>query len=242
MTNKLKYYNNNPCKVLREVGEGFSEVVVYPHVQDLDMNGGEWCTACQLGSMDGAHPSHTCDPYQEVIEAINDQREDEGVVVIVDNRLLHNEMIEWRTWKNIKSKCEELTEYYNETNKKRTQLLIEKDTIENSIKTLKEDESLLHQTVESLLSKVDHNYEEYNKVSDKLINKKDKLASVTLDSKFTVDITLKELKGLIEDSVTLSQLEDGGVDNWEWYSDSLDVDKIEQDVQEQLQSYKVEIL
>lgn len=40
---EVKYYNNNPCKVLREVGEGFSEVVVYPHVQDLDMNGGVDC-------------------------------------------------------------------------------------------------------------------------------------------------------------------------------------------------------
>jgi hypothetical protein len=37
----------------------------------------------------------------------------------------------------------------------------------------------------------------------------------------TVTITTKEYESLLEDQKILQALYDGGVDNWEWYSDSL---------------------
>lgn len=38
----------------------------------------------------------------------------------------------------------------------------------------------------------------------------------------TVTITLEEYKSLLKDREKLQALERGGVDNWEWYSDSLE--------------------
>lgn len=37
----------------------------------------------------------------------------------------------------------------------------------------------------------------------------------------TVTITLKEYENLLYDSRKLAALEAGGVDNWEWYGESL---------------------
>ncbi len=36
-----------------------------------------------------------------------------------------------------------------------------------------------------------------------------------------INIPIKEYISLLIDSEKLSRLEEGGVDNWEWYSDSL---------------------
>jgi hypothetical protein len=38
----------------------------------------------------------------------------------------------------------------------------------------------------------------------------------------TVTITTKEYESLLEDQKILQALYDGGVDNWEWYSESLE--------------------
>jgi chaperonin cofactor prefoldin len=238
---EIKYYNNNPCKVLREVGEGFSEIVVFPHVQDLDMNGGDWCIACQVGGIDGAYPSHTCDPYQEVIDVINDQREDEGVVVIADNRLLHNEMVEWKAWKTIKDRCEKVTESYNDVRRKNCDMLITSCKLESKIKTLEEDITLLEQTKEVLLGKVNTAYDEYDSLKGK-INQAMKDPLVVLDNNFKVELDIHTLRSLIEDSIKLEQLESGGVDNWEWYSESIDFDNLDDTVDKELSSYKVSIL
>lgn len=238
---EIKYYNNNPCKVLREVGEGFSEVVVYPHVQDLGMNGGEWCVACQVGGMDGAYPSHTCDPYQEVIDVVNGQRDDEGVVIIADNRLLHNEMVEWATWKKIKDSCDKLTENYHETRLKTSNLLVENCKVDSKIKTLNEDIRLLEQTKDFLLDRVNTIYNDYQRVKGDITQSmEDPL--VVIDNNFKLELSLPTLRSLIKDSIKLEQLENGGVDNWEWYSESIDFDKLDDTVDKELSRYKVSIL
>jgi hypothetical protein len=38
----------------------------------------------------------------------------------------------------------------------------------------------------------------------------------------TITITTKEYEGLLEDQKILQALYAGGVDNWEWYSESLE--------------------
>lgn len=239
---KIKYYNNNPCKILREVGEGFSEVVVFPHVQDIELQGSEWCTACQVGGMGGAYPSHECEPYQEVIDVVNSLREEEGVVIIADNRLIQEEMVEWKSWHLIKERCTEMTELHNETRKQRSDALIETHRLNGSIKTLQEDITLLEDTKENLLVKLNDTFDEYDIVKSKLSSAQDNQTSVVLDSNFKVDLSLCTLRRLIEDSIKLEQLENGGVDNWEWYGESVDWDNLDNLVDEELKSYKVEIL
>lgn len=42
-----------------------------------------------------------------------------------------------------------------------------------------------------------------------------------MNTEETITITKKEYQSLLQDSRKLAALENGGVDNWEWYSESL---------------------
>jgi len=42
-----------------------------------------------------------------------------------------------------------------------------------------------------------------------------------MSEEIKVEITEKEYKSLLRDSAILRALESGGVDNWEWYGESL---------------------
>lgn len=238
----IKFYNNNPCKVLRKVSDDFSEIVVFPHVQDVELQGSDWCTACQVGGLGGAHPSHDCEAYQEVIDVVNSLREEEGIVIIADNRLIQDEMVEWKTWDIIKKRCQEMTDSHNETRKQHCDLLIEKHRLKESIKTLKEEAELLATTNDNINQKINKSWDDYQIARDNLQNTKDEQSTMTLDSNYKVDLSLETLRGLIKDSIKLEQLENGGVDNWEWYSDSVDWDNLDEAVDDEIRSYRVEIL
>ena len=88
MENKIKYYMNNPCVVIREISPEMCEIQLNTHFAE-DVNGGEWCTECMAGS---GYSSHTCGPYQEVIEAIQD--DEHSIFCIAETRLIHDEPIE----------------------------------------------------------------------------------------------------------------------------------------------------
>lgn len=238
----IKFYNNNPCKVLRKVSEDFSEIVVFPHVQDIELQGSDWCTACQVGGLDGAYPSHECEAYQEVVDVVNSLREEEGVVVIADNRLIQDEMVEWKTWNIIKKRCQEMTDLHNETRRQRSDLLIEKHRLEESVKTLKGDTELLASTNDNIIENINKSWYDYQIAKDVLQNIKDKQSTITLDSNFKVDLSLETLRRLVRDSIKLEQLENGGVDNWEWYSESVDWDNLDEAVDDEIRGYKVEII
>lgn len=47
-------------------------------------------------------------------------------------------------------------------------------------------------------------------------------SSETMNAENEITITLKEYKSLLKDSRKLAALEAGGVDNWEWYGESLE--------------------
>lgn len=235
----IKFYNNNPCKVIRKVSEDFSEIVVFPHVQDIELQGSDWCTACQIGE---THSSHECEAYQEVIDVVNSLREEEGVVVIADNRLLQDEMVEWKTWNIIKKRCQEMTDLHNETRRQRSDLLIEKHRLEESVKTLKGDTELLASTNDNIIQKINKSWDDYQIARDTLQNTKDEQPTITLDSDFKVDLSLETLRRLVRDSIKLEQLENGGVDNWEWYGESVDWDNLDEAVDDEIRGYKVEIL
>ena len=57
-------------------------------------------------------------------------------------------------------------------------------------------------------------------------------------------IKTKDLLGYIKDSIILNKLENGGVDNWEWYSESLhtDIPKDCEDKDDYFENKALEIL
>ena len=69
MSEQIKFYQNNPCIVIREISKEFIEIQINVNFAE-DINGGNFCMECMAGS---GYSSHTCDEYQEVIEAIQDE-------------------------------------------------------------------------------------------------------------------------------------------------------------------------
>ena len=102
MKEQIKYYMNNPCVVNREISPELCEIQLNVHFAD-DINGSEWCTECLAGS---GYSSHTCEEYQEVVDAIKD--EEHSIFCIVESRLLHDKPIEMKAHNIILAKIEAL--------------------------------------------------------------------------------------------------------------------------------------
>lgn len=102
MNESIKYYMNNPCVVVREISPELCEIQLNVHFAD-DINGSEWCTECLAGS---GYSSHTCEEYQEVVDAIKD--EEHSIFCIAETRLIHDKPVEMAAHARIMCKIEEL--------------------------------------------------------------------------------------------------------------------------------------
>ena len=212
----LKFYNNQPCVVIREITEGFSEIKLHPHYTD-GIDGSQWCTACMVGSSVYV-VSHTCDKYDQVIDAINETAT--GMIVQVENRLLHDEPIEKRAYDGILKEIEEGKAVLKQAQDEVSRC---KDVIRASRKT--------HKTTEEWIEAGSGRLNEINEKINAASNELENLTSATAGAKssaakidlggMTVSMSADDLKELILASVKLRHLEKGGVDNWEWYSESL---------------------
>lgn len=103
--NDMKWYMNNPCKIIRVINDNFVEIEVYPEFAD-DISGSDWCCACMAVAGSGAYPSHTCEPYQDVIDKINET--DTAMLVVVESRLLQDHPVEFKPMIALRSKANDL--------------------------------------------------------------------------------------------------------------------------------------
>ena len=228
----IKFYNNNPCNVVRVINETFSEVEVFPQF-DTDMNGGEWCTECMVGNQ-GTPQAHTCEAYQDVIDAIRDT--ESSILVVVENRLLADKPIEFLKWSKLRDEIETKARELEITrnvlfNSKEDVLRLEEYnlslredmfTLENDIQELEDTKTKLTERKWELLREV---HESEDKV---------KVGSVMLD------MSSSDLKVLLENTIQLECLEKDGVDNWEWYGESfLDDEEMIVEVNNRMSGYKV---
>ncbi len=132
---ELKFYNNNPCEVIRKINDDFSEVAVYPQF-DTDMSGVDWCTEC-LASNGGASSHHTCEQYQDVIDTIRSN--ESSIIVIVENRLLASAPVEFKAWKKLKSEIKEMSNEVSELFKHRSKIKSDSNRMIEYLTTLKEE-------------------------------------------------------------------------------------------------------
>lgn len=100
-----KWYMNNPCKIIRVINNEFVEIEVYPKFLD-DISGWNWCVACMGVAGDGAHPTHTCAQYQDVIDYINSS--DSAMIVVAETRLLQDHPVEFKPMIEMREKTKEL--------------------------------------------------------------------------------------------------------------------------------------
>jgi hypothetical protein len=233
MEEVFKFYMNNLCKVVREINDELSEVIIYPEFAD-SVEGSQWCHACMVGSIDGFHPTHTCEPAQEIIDHINDTQT--SMCVIVENHLLHDSVVEFKSWKRFNDEVENLRERKDSLSTKLNTLNDQVAVYEASLMKMREEEVLLKESISRKKEILDGKKKDlYN--LDKTIEKRSKV------SVENYEISVDELKDWIHSSVELQRLEAGGVDNWGRYGESLYPDgepEIDVEVLDILASYKVE--
>lgn len=228
----LKFYNNNPCKVIREINADFSEVEVYPQF-DTDMNGGEWCTECMVGNQ-GTPSAHTCDEYQEVIDAIRDG--EPAMIVIVENRLLADEPIEFKAWKKIKAQAKEMADTERESREAVFHSTKEEKRLSEYLVSIKEEIYQGESERDRILRLSDFLESRLGHIK-KSISEEESTVSI---GGVSISMNASELKDLIKAKIQLDALAVGGVDNWEWYGESaIDCDKLESLAQKEISSIKV---
>ena len=227
----VKYYMNNPCEVIRVISDDFVEIKVYPKFVDDDFNGSGWCTECTAGS---GYSRHTCREYQDVIDYIVDYGQ--SMIVVAESRLVQDSPIEFKQWNSLRSSIKSNGQ--------------ELSSINNSIASGKKEVSWMAQycvdlkeDLHDLKDRISLSSERLNELSRKESELERRLgkvgAQVNLGS-VVASMSTDELKGLIEAKIILDSLKSGGVDSWEWYSESLP-DDIESEVSNEIAKIKVSL-
>jgi len=206
-----KYYMNAPCEVIRKISDDFSEVKVYPQFRD-DLEGSQWCTECMVGNQ-GTPQRHTCDEYQEVIDALQDV--ENYILCIVENRLLADEPIEFKKIKALDNVIK-VKEDIISNNSSTISVLNNKIDIQE--KYLEELKGFIAKSEEI----IENNKQEMEIYSNKILDLK---KQYTITTPRNIDITKEEYEHLLKRDYILNKLEIGGVDNWEWYGESYPSDE-----------------
>lgn len=197
---------NNICEVIRTISEDFSEIKVYPSFND-DLDGSGWCTECQVGN-NGTPQRHTCEEYQDIINELEDV--ENAIICIVENRLLANEPVEFKKIILLDEEIIRRDKLISDKSLAITELDKAISSKENELKRLENVMSNSNEVIESTKKDI----ETYSKKISELKNQ------YTITSPLNIDITKNMYEKLIKRDYILTCLENGGVDNWEWYGES----------------------
>ena len=111
MNNKVWFYQNNPCVIVRDVNEQFAEIQISHHfADDMELTG--QCIGCNVGDSDNKL-SCTCDEHSWIIEEV--QAEENRVLCIVEKRLLNDQPIEQGSIDTLNTEILKLRNEFNET-------------------------------------------------------------------------------------------------------------------------------
>ena len=208
----LKFYMNNPCVVVREVTPDFSEVKLTPQFTD-GIDGSQFCHECMAGSSGGTPQRHTCDDFNELIDVINDSAS--SIIVLVENRLLHDEPAEFKKYRDLDKKIMHQTNLLKAT--------IEQDSaLKNSLSATKKDIEELNKAsaiADKALERKEKEIQALNKSIDRLRKEFD-AKKTRLSENNKISVSGGRLRYLLKAEFVLERLEQGGLDNWEGYSES----------------------
>jgi hypothetical protein len=211
MSKEIYFYQNNPCVIVRTVTDDIVEIQInHKFAQNMEIAG--QCQGCCIGDSDNKI-SCTCDEHSWIIEEI--QEEDHKLCVMVEVRLLSKTPVEKIQIDRLKKQIADLNCKFSKT-KSLHQEWHESLASKKSMFNLVSDEiKVLEQRKESLMLLID-GYDSKSKGLQKTLD-----AMLINISGSSDSISRYELQKLKNRDDTLSALEAGGVDNWEWYSESI---------------------
>lgn len=211
---QIFFYQNNPCVIVRDINDEFAEVQISHHfAANMELSGR--CQGCLIGDLDNKIPC-TCDEYSWVIEEVQD--EENKLIVMVEKRLLSDKPVEFKVIEKLKSEIDSLNasveriklihkEWSDSANVKKElvdSLHLEKNSLEKQIEALSKSRELEIEGIEAIkgdLYAMLVDIERYGSVNQR--------------------ISRGEYEQLLARDKKLAALEAGGVDNWEWYEESL---------------------
>jgi len=214
MSEQIKFYQNNPCLIIRDVNEAFCEIQLNTHFA-ANIEAEFYCTPseCMSPMSSGERAEEEYEQAQAIIEDI--QSEEHSIICMVEKRLLHDKPVEATTIISLqkeidKQKAEFLStkELHDEWVNSSKVLKLKAESLQAEIKALelsREAELNLRDTAKNGVKKLS---EQYSKL----------LVQIGYGN---TKITMHEYNELEKRDATLRALEAGGVDNWEWYSESL---------------------
>ena len=213
-----KYYMNNICEIIREITPDFSEIKVYPEFR-VDLEGRDWCTECQVGNQ-GTPTRHTCEEYQEVINALEDV--ENAIICIVENRLLTSEPIEFKKLKILEKEILLREDLIIDIDSK----ILDKSKVVTELDKLIKDKNYIAVDIDSSIQKANKLLVEVQLELDKRYTQlKDLNTKYILNNNPESNISEESYKYLQKRDFILTKLEQGGVENWEWYGESYPTDK-----------------
>jgi hypothetical protein len=211
MSKQVYFYQNNPCVIVRSVTDEIVEIIInHKFAENMQLTG--QCQGCCIGDSDNKI-SCTCDEHSWLIEEI--QEEDHKLCVMVETRLLCKTPVEKIKIDSLQFQIDKLNRSFLNT-KALHQEWHESLAAKKSMFNLVSDEiRVLEQRKESLVLLID-GYDSKSECLQKALDAM--LVAISGTGGSIPRYELQELRG--RDN-TLSALEAGGVDNWEWYSESI---------------------
>lgn len=226
--NTIKYYNNRPVLVLRKDDiVDFYEVYVDFEITDIDLDfiaeSYRGCDACMVGAKTECKCEDKVDEAKDLLERIIDENKinDEGVFW-VKGKDLKDKPFEWAENTKLKNEIQKNKNILNGlidivSENKSLIKAQEKQLKDNDLEVLKSD-----RIVENRKAISESAIKQYEDLKEKIKYKNkelEKLQNVNIEDEFK--ISLAQYNELIKSERKLNALESGGVDNWQFYDESL---------------------
>ena len=214
MSEQIKFYQNNPCLIIRDVNEAFCEIQLNTHFA-ANIEAEYYCTPSECWSpmSSGERAEEEYDQAQAIIDDI--QSEEHSIICMVEKRLLHDKPIEATT----------IISLQKEIDKQKAEFLSTKELHEewvNSSKVLKLKAESLHAEIKALELSREAELKLRDTAKDGVKNLSDQYSKLLVQiGHGNTKISMHEYNELEKRDAKLKALEAGGVDNWEWYDESL---------------------
>jgi len=219
------YYNNRPVTIISEEGDtGFYRVLIKFNV-DTEITGSDFCFACMAPSSD-YKGGHTCGNADEVIEVVLDDIEDREIITI-SCKSFRKEPIEMVEYKKIKKEIASLKDETKKIREENHSLFQQKVQYKIALEEIKQRYKLKDEKFESLFKELDRKHQQQLKELSNIYEKEILKVEVKIGESGK-RISSDRMLELLKSEILLNALEAGGVDNWEWYGESigdLDIEK-----------------
>ena len=196
--NRVYYYNNRPVVPLAHEHGGIYKCYVNFTKPTAVFDGTDFCIVCNAG---GESCYHDHGRYDEVIESLDEFLSDEDIMFIPE-RYLKKEYFEKAIYDNVREATQELQQKQKELSSKIQEMKNELATVE----------AKLHETKLKLQAKDEACNQIY--VKEIAIPK-----TVVINEAHKMSV--EDFKEIYIAYLEYNDLLVGGVDNWEWYGESL---------------------